>query len=217
MKNQNKIIIAAAVGGAGYLIYKNWDKISNLFKKKEEVKPVETKEVVVKDKEKTYTEYQKKVMKLQSNVGASIDGDAGSQTNKLTQAFFPNTFAKLGIVSPANIDAYLALGTKREIVDTTLENIKARGRAIWNAMSSGKKATIIRDGNVRAVYYDGVNKTYPTTGATFVLKQGGVLDKSKSVLLTDGFIVTEQFVYKSNGGNEGVRRIKVDPRILNVV
>lgn len=223
MKNQQKIIVAAAVGGIGFLVYKNWDKISNLFKKKVEEKPKEDVVVEVKEKpsQKVLSAFEEKVMKLQGNVGAAIDGNPGksenSQTNKLTKEFFPNTYAKLGVISPSNIDAYLALGTKREKVDTTLPDIKARGKSIWNAIQSGKKATIIRDGNVRAVYYDGVNKTYPATGATFVIKQGGVIDKSKAVLLTDGFIVTDHFVYRSNGSNEGVRKIKIDPRILNIV
>lgn len=230
MKNQNKIIVAAAVGGVGYLVYKNWDKITKLFKKKETApEATETGSGSGSGSGtgsgtgggKTYTDFQTKVMKLQGNIGAGVDGNPGStdnsQTNRLTKEFFPNTYAKLGRVTPANVDAYIALGTKKEIVDNTLADIKARGRSIWNAMASGKKAVIIRDGNVRAVYYDGVNKTYPNTGAVFVIKQGGVLDKSKSVLLTDGFIVTDHFVYRSNGTNEGVRKVKIDPRELNIV
>lgn len=226
MKNQNKIIIAAAIGGAGFLIYKNWDKISKLFGKKEETEtppaPASNEIIKEKPKEKVYSAYEEKVMKLQSNIGAAIDGNAGksenSQTNRLTKEFFPNTYAKLGMVSPSNIDAYVALGTKREIVDKTPDTIKTRANALWSAWTGGKKAQVIRDGNARAVYYDSVSKTYPSTGTYFVVKQGTILDKSKSVKLTNGFIATDVQVYGSGTGKSfGVRKVTIDPREINLV
>jgi uncharacterized surface anchored protein len=227
MKNTKRLITAAAIGGAGYLIYKNWDKISNMFKKKEEEKPEETGGGSGTGSgggtsgEKTYTDYEKKVMKLQGIVGAGIDGNAGrtenSNTNKSVKAFFPNSYAKLGIVTTANIDAYLALGDKREIADTTLADIKKRGDAIWAAMSSTKNGVIIRDGKARAVRYDSITNTYPNTGAIFIVKQGGVIKKANAVKLTDGFIVYDFYVYNLDGSNHGVRQVKIDPREINVV
>lgn len=227
MKNQNKIIIAAAIGGAGFLVYKNWDKISKLFGKKDETEtppppPVSNEIIKEKPKEKVYSEYEQKVMKLQSNIGAGIDGNAGksenSQTNKLTKEFFPNTYAKLGRVTPSNIDAYVALGTKREVVDKTPDTLKTRLNALWAAWTGAKKAQIIRDGNARAVYYDSVAKTYPSTGTYFVVKQGTILDKSKSVKLNNGFIATDVQVYGAGTGKSfGVRKVMIDPREVNLV
>lgn len=166
---------------------------------------------------KTYTPYQLKVMKLQGIVGAGVDGVVGKNTNDSVKAYFPNSYAKLGNVSTTNIDAYLALGDKREIADTTLADIKKRGDAVWAAMSSTKNGVIIRDGKVRAVRYDSITNTYPNTGATFIVKQGGVIKKSNAVKLTDGFIVYDFFVYNLDGSNHGVRQVKIDPREINVV
>jgi hypothetical protein len=224
MKNTKRLIAAAAIGGAGYLIYKNWDKISNMFKKKEE-KPEETGGGSGTGSgggtsgEKTYTDYEKKVMKLQGIVGAGIDGNAGrtenSNTNKSVKAFFPNSYAKLGIVTSANIDAYLALGDKREIADTTLADIKKRGDAVWAAMS-GKDGVLFRDGNVREVRYDGVSKTYITTNNVYKAKSGLVIKKANAVLLTDGFIVYDAYMYKLDGSNAGPKKVKIDPREITV-
>jgi hypothetical protein len=223
MKNTKRLIAAAAIGGAGFLIYKNWDKISNMFKKKEEEKPEETGGGSGTGSgggtsgEKTYTDYQKKVMKLQGIVGAGVDGAVGKNTNGAVKSYFPNSYAKLGDVTTANIDAYLALGDKREIADTTLADIKKRGDAVWAAMSSTKNGVIIRDGKVRAVRYDSITNTYPNTGAIFIVKQGGVIKKANAVKLTDGFIVYDFFVYNLDGSNHGVRQVKIDPREINVV
>jgi hypothetical protein len=222
MKNTKRLIAAAAIGGAGYLIYKNWDKISNMFKKKEE-KPEQTGGGSGTGSgsgtggEKTYTDYQKKVMKLQGIVGAGVDGAVGKNTNGAVKSYFPNSYAKLGDVTTANIDAYLALGDKREIADTTLADIKKRGDAVWAAMSSTKNGVIIRDGKARAVRYDSITNTYPNTGAIFIVKQGGVIKKANAVKLTDGFIVYDFFVYNLDGSNHGVRQVKIDPREINVV
>jgi hypothetical protein len=222
MKNTKRLIAAAAIGGAGYLIYKNWDKISNIFKKKDaslddkKGTGSETKDTPT-DTGKTYSAYQLKVMKLQGIVGAGVDGAVGKNTNGAVKAYFPNSYAKLGDVTTANIDAYLALGDKKEVVDTTLSDIKARGTAVWNAMSNTRNGVIIRDGKVRAVRYDSITNTYPNTGAIFILKQGGVIKKANAVKLTDGFIVYDFFVYNLDGSNHGVRQVKIDPREINVV
>lgn len=219
MKNTTRLIAAAAIGGAGYLIYKNWDKISKAFKKKEE-KPEETGGSGTGSGgstggEKTYTDYQKKVMKLQGIVGAGIDGAVGKNTNGAVKAYFPNSYAKLGNVSTSNIDAYLALGDKREIADTTLDDIKKRGQAVWAAMS-GKDGVLFRDGNVREVRYDGVSKTYPTTNNVYKAKSGLVIKKANAVLLTDGFIVYDAYMYKLDGSNAGPKKVKIDPREITV-
>ncbi len=194
-----------------------------MFKKKEEKKPEETGGGSGTGSgggtggEKTYTDYQKKVMKLQGIVGAGVDGAVGKNTNGAVKSYFPNSYAKLGDVTTANIDAYLALGDKREIADTTLADIKKRGDAVWAAMSSTKNGVIIRDGKARAVRYDSITNTYPNTGAIFIVKQGGVIKKANAVKLTDGFIVYDFYVYNLDGSNHGVRQVKIDPREINVV
>lgn len=221
MKNNTKLIVAAAIGGAGYLVYKNWDKISNMFKKKDattdegEGAGSETKDTPT-NTGKTYSAYQLKVMKLQGVVGASVDGAVGKNTNGAVKAYFPNSYAKLGDVTPANIDAYLALGTKKETIDTTLADIKARGQAVWAAMSS-KNGVIRQDGNVRAVEYDGIDKTYKDTSGIFKIKKGTVIVKSRAKLLNSGFIVYVPFVYNQDGSNHGERQVRIDPREINVV
>lgn len=121
------------------------------------------------------TDYQKKVMRLQSNVGAAIDGAPGPQTNRLVQEFFPITFQKLGNVSAANIDQYLALGTRRESAGPN------RGTAVWNAMSASRPAVIRKDLTGPNHYYDESAKTYKPTGGQFTIPSGTRIYRSNVV------------------------------------
>ena len=95
MKTENKIIIAVAVGGGAFLIWKNWDKISEMFKKKDAADGGEPK----KDDTKTQTStgggttpidsvYKSAVMRLQEILGVAVDGDAGKQTNGRLEWYF---------------------------------------------------------------------------------------------------------------------------------
>jgi hypothetical protein len=130
MKTENKIAIAAAVGVAGFLIWKNWDKIKGMFKKEGEAKKDTTEKPTESGATNTSNLYKSNVMMLQQLLGVSIDGIAGKQTNgKLEYYFcdylcefdpekaFTNGYPSLkkngmGVVSPINIIFYIkALNT----------------------------------------------------------------------------------------------------------
>lgn len=226
MKNQNKIIIAAAIGGAGFLIYKNWDKISKLFGKKEETEtppPVSNEIIKEKPKEKVYSAYEEKVMKLQSNIGAAIDGNAGksegSQTNRLTKEFFPNTYARLGAVSPSNIDAYVALGTKREIVDTSEKDNVARSLMIEKAWVGNKKAVIGKRKAHAALVKDNLTNTFQPTSTMLYVNANTILDKSKTIRLSSGYFATDVPAFYSNGNPAvpPVRKVRVSPFDIDII
>lgn len=129
-----KLIIGAAVGGAAYLIYANWDKIKEMLgmgEKDAEKVPEKTTEETKEQKGSggtTTTQvdpYKQKVEKLQGLLKIRIDGDAGKQTNgnldyywadyqkpldveKAKADGFPELKARgKGVVSPSNIDYYI--------------------------------------------------------------------------------------------------------------
>jgi hypothetical protein len=228
MKNSTKLIIAAAIGGTGFLVYKNWDKISNMFKKKEEEKPSPEDEIVnntppKQNVEKTYTEYQKKVMKLQGIVGAGVDGDAGrsenSNTNKSVKAYFPNSYAKLGIVSPSNIDAYLALGSKKEVADTSRGTNIARALMVEKAWVGNKKAVIGARKGHKAVKKDNLTNTYNETGITLYVNANTILDKAKTTRVSSGYFITDVPAFYENGNPAvpPVRKVKISPFDIDVI
>lgn len=212
MKNNNAIIIGAGIAVAGFFGYKYWKKKQDEKKEAEKPKkePVSEGGGVTSNQPSGYSEYQKKVMKLQSIVGAAIDGNAGPQTNKLVAAFFPISFAKLGNVSVSNIDAYLALNGKREA------NVADRIDQIWNAMGSGTPATLRTDTQVSAYYYDNSRGQYLPTGGIFVAKQGTKLYKSTTVKTSIGFIVTVPVYFTNTNTVAGSRMILIKPDNLFV-
>lgn len=221
MKSSTKFIAVAAAIGAGYIIYTNKDQIAALFKKKvapekDAPEDEDKSKEVVSGGDKTYSPYQLKVMKLQGIVGAGVDGIVGPNTNKSVEAFFPNTYLKLGSVSMANIDAYLALNGKRELLNTTPADIAQRGKAVWAAMSSAKNGKVINTKEQPASRYDGVAKVYIPTGGYFTIKANTEVVKSRSRLLTSGYIVTDVFVYDKNGSSIGIRQMMLDPRNITV-
>ena len=209
MKDRDKIIIAVAVGGGAFLIWKNWDKISEMFKKKDATDGGEPKKDDDVNKgggtsdKPTYSAYQLKVMKLQGVIGAAIDGIVGDQTNRMTKEYFPNSFAKLGDVTPSNIDAYIALGDKRETAYGS-----SRIDEIWNAMGSGTPAVVRVGAKFAAYYFDSSRNTYLPTGGTFEVKGQTKLYKSTSVKVGSGLIADVQ-VYNTAGSSLGLRKMLI--------
>jgi hypothetical protein len=129
-----KLIIGAAVGGAAYLIYANWDKIKEMLgmgEKDAEKVPEKTTEETKEQKGSgggTTTQvdpYKQKVEKLQGLLKIRIDGDAGKQTNGNLEYWWSDYPKSLdvdkmkaegypelkkngkGVVTPSNIDYYI--------------------------------------------------------------------------------------------------------------
>jgi hypothetical protein len=93
MKTENKIIIAVAVGGGAFLIWKNWDKISEMFKKKDATNGGEPKKDDDVNKgggssAPVDSVYSSAVRRLQEILGVAVDGDAGKQTNGRLEWYF---------------------------------------------------------------------------------------------------------------------------------
>lgn len=188
MKQKNIIIGAAIAGVAGYFGYR-------AIKKARDKKRLEA-EAAAKAKSEaekkasgttgggttgggtTYqgpTPYQQKVMSLQTRLGIGVDGfttlvggnPSDSQTNKAVASWFPLTYARLGNVSPSNIDAYLALGTRRETAQTG-----TRAAQILASLNQGKTATIRTGGEAAALFYDASAGQYKSTGNTLTILPG---------------------------------------------
>jgi len=139
---EKKIIYAVAVGGIGYLIYKNFDKIKSLISPREantggaleEATSSSTTTNPNTNTSKTTTQanpYKQKVELLQELLKVGVDGSAGKQTNGALENLYsptPMTFPAevafkanypllrkngKGVVSPNNVDFYInALQTK---------------------------------------------------------------------------------------------------------
>ena len=182
MKQKNIIIGAAIVGVAGYFGYRAIKKARD--KKRLEAEAAARAKAEAEKKASgttgggttgggtTYqgpTPYQQKVMSLQTRLGIGVDGDPGytanSQTNKAVASWFPLTYARLGNVSPSNIDAYLALGTRRE---STVN----RAAQIWTSVSNGATATIRVGGDAFAIYKDASSNSFKTTGGSLTILPG---------------------------------------------
>ena len=138
MKTENKIAIAAVAGVAGFLIWKNWDKIKGMFTKDGEAKKDTTEKPTESGTSSSSELYKSNVMMLQQLLGVSIDGAAGKQTNgKLEYYFcdylcefnpekaFTNGYPSLkkngmGVVSPKNVIFYIkalqATSTPRQLL-----------------------------------------------------------------------------------------------------
>lgn len=182
MKQKNIIIGAAIVGVAGYFGYKAIKKARD--KKRLEAEAAAKAKAEAEKKASgttgggttgggtTYqgpSPYQQKVMSLQTRLGIGVDGDPGytanSQTNKTVASWFPLTYARLGNVSPSNIDAYLSLGTRRE---STVN----RAAQIWTSVSNGATGTIRVGGDAFAIYKDASSNSFKTTGGVLTILPG---------------------------------------------
>ena len=184
MKQKNIIIGAAIVGVAGYFGIRAIKKARD--KKRLEAEAAARAKAEAEKKASgttgggttgggtTYqgpTPYQQKVMSLQTRLGIGVDGDPGytanSQTNKTVASWFPLTYARLGNVSPTNIDAYLALGTRRETAQTG-----TRAAQILASLNQGKTATIRTGGEAGALFFDASAGHYKSTGTTLTILPG---------------------------------------------
>jgi hypothetical protein len=130
MKTENKIIIAVAVGGGAFLIWKNWDKISEMFKKKDATDGGEPKKDDDVNKgggssAPVDSVYSSSVRRLQEILGVAVDGIAGEQTNGRLEYYFCDFLCEFnpqkalsekypflrkygkGVVSPTNVVFYI--------------------------------------------------------------------------------------------------------------
>lgn len=111
-KNEKNILTGLAIGAAGFLAY-------TLYKRKKqqtEGKRIEQGRLDTGNTTKGYpgpttgpTDYQKKVMELQSWLGVAVDGIPGPQTNGALSKKLSITYSLVGPISEKNIDQYLAL------------------------------------------------------------------------------------------------------------
>lgn len=213
MKQKNIIIGAAIVGVAGYFGYR-------AIKKARDKKRLETEAAARARAEAektgggttgggttgggtTYqgpTPYQQKVMSLQTRLGIGVDGfttivggnPSDSQTNKTVKMWFPVTYAKLGNVSPNNIDAYLALGTRRE---STID----RAAQIWTSLTSGKTATIRVGGDALAMFLDASSNSYKATGGSLTILPGTTFKSSDVIARLSNSMWIVSLPYKFGG------------------
>lgn len=228
MKQKNIVIGAAIVGVAGYFGYRAIKKARD--KKKAEA------EAAAKAKAEaektgggttgggttgggtTYqgpTEYQKKVMSLQTRLGVGVDGfttiiggnPSDSQTNKAVASWFPVTYARLGNVSPSNIDAYLALGTRRE---STVN----RAAQIWTSISNGATATIRVGGDAFAIYKDASSNSFKTTGGVLTILPGTTFRASDVIArISDSYWIIS-LPYKFGGTSR--RWVWINPQTWDI-
>lgn len=224
MKQKNIIIGAAIVGVAGYFGYR-------AIKKARDKKRLEA-EAAAKAKAEaektgggttgggttgggtTYqgpSPYQQKVMSLQTRLGIGVDGDPGytanSQTNKAVASWFPVTYARLGNVSPSNIDAYLALGTRRE---STIN----RAAQIWTSVSNGATGTIRVGGDAFAIYKDASSNSFKTTGGVLTILPGTTFRASDVIArISDSYWVIS-LPYKFGGTSR--RWVWINPQTWDI-
>lgn len=209
MKQKNIIIGAAIVGVAGYFGYRAIKKARD--KKRLEAEAAARAKAEADKKGgsttgggttgggTTYqgpTPYQQKVMSLQTRLGIGVDGDPGytanSQTNKTVASWFPLTYARLGNVSPTNIDAYLALGTRRE---STID----RAAQIWTSLTSGKTATIRVGGDALAMFLDASSNSYKATGGSLTILPGTTFKSSDVIARLSNSMWIVSLPYKFGG------------------
>lgn len=224
MKQKNIIIGAAIVGVAGYFGYRAIKKARD--KKRLEAEAAAKAKAEAEKKASgttgggttgggtTYqgpTPYQQKVMSLQTRLGIGVDGDPGytanSQTNKAVASWFPVTYARLGNVSPSNIDAYLALGTRRE---STIN----RAAQIWTSVSNGATGTIRVGGDAFAIYKDASSNSYKTTGGVLTILPGTTFRASDVIArISDSYWVIS-LPYKFGGTSR--RWVWINPQTWDI-
>jgi hypothetical protein len=224
MKQKNIIIGAAIVGVAGYFGYRAIKKARD--KKRLEAEAAARAKAEAEKKASgttgggttgggtTYqgpTPYQQKVMSLQTRLGIGVDGDPGytanSQTNKAVASWFPLTYARLGNVSPSNIDAYLSLGTRRE---STIN----RAAQIWTSISNGATGTIRLGGDAFAIYKDASSNSYKTTGGVLTILPGTTFRASDVIArISDSYWVIS-LPYKFGGTSR--RWVWINPQTWDI-
>lgn len=221
MKKDNAILIGVGVAIAGFFGYRYYqrkrDEKAAKEKEAEEAKKSETTPPPsggVSTQPVGFTPYQKKVMALQSKLGIAVDGNPGkgegSQTNMTVKSWFPTLYASLGIVSPANVDQYIA--AKKEVINVSTAN---RLSQVWDAMGSGTPAKFLKDTEVAAYYYDSASKQYKPTGGYFNVKIGTSIYKSTSILLSRGIVSTLP-VFTKSGQSAGNKLVYIKPESVYV-
>lgn len=224
MKQKNIIIGAAIVGVAGYFGFRAIKKARD--KKRLEAEAAARAKAEAEKKGggttgggttgggTTYqgpTPYQQKVMSLQTRLGIGVDGDPGytanSQTNKTVASWFPLTYARLGNVSQSNIDAYLALGTRRE---STVN----RAAQIWTSISNGATGTIRLGGDAFAIYKDASSNSFKTTGGVLTILPGTTFRASDVIArISDSYWVIS-LPYKFGGASR--RWVWINPQTWDI-
>lgn len=150
MKTENKILIAAAVGGIAFLVYSNWDKIKEklgMNKKDAEPKKDDAKKPSSNTASTTtassVSTYSQRVMKLQEILGVAVDGIAGKQTNGKLEWYFCDILCQFdadkaftsgypflkkngkGVVNANNVEWYITIlsakKTPRQKLNTYLD------------------------------------------------------------------------------------------------
>jgi hypothetical protein len=111
-KNEKNILTGVAVAAAGFLAY-------TLYKRKKQQADADKDKIIRIEQGNTTTgypgpttgptEYQKKVMEIQSWLGVAVDGIPGPQTNGALSKKLSITYSLVGPISERNIDQYLAL------------------------------------------------------------------------------------------------------------
>lgn len=224
MKQKNIIIGAAIVGVAGYFGYRAIKKARD--KKRLEAEAAARAKAEAEKKGSgttgggttgggtTYqgpTPYQQKVMSLQTRLGIGVDGDPGytanSQTNKTVASWFPLTYARLGNVSQSNIDAYLALGTRRE---STID----RAAQIWTSLTSGKTATIRVGGDALAMFLDASSNSYKATGGSLTILPGTTFKSSDVISRLSNSMWIVSLPYKFGGTSR--RWVWINPQTWDI-
>jgi hypothetical protein len=218
MKTENAILAGLGVAIAGFFGYRYYKR-----KKDEKEAAIEAEKAAkaaqaapppsggVTTQPVGYSDYQKKVMKLQTILGVAVDGNPKDQTNGKVKEWYPNLYKTLGNVSPSNIDQYLA--AKRE---TTSTSSAARVQEIWDAMGSGTPATVRIDTTVTGFYFDSSSNNYKSTGGYFIVLRGTKIYKSKAVKVQGGFIA-DLPVYGTQTKNAiGTRKVFIGPANLYV-
>lgn len=214
MKKDNAILIGVGVAIAGFFGYRYWKKNQDekaLEEEKEKQKQAETPPPPsggVTSQPVGFTDYQKKVMQLQTKIGVTPTGNALTLTNNAVKSWFPTLYAKLGNVTPNNVDQYIA--AKKED-KTTANNLQA----LWNAMKAKTYAKFIKDAQVAAYYYDAAKQSYIPTGGYFTVKQGETVYYSGAVLTGAG-IARVLPTYTSSGNPAGNKLVMIKPEMIYV-
>lgn len=206
MKKNQLILGGLILATAGYFGYRYFKK-----KKAEKPAPLPSPEPLPQPKKEPIyegpTEYQRKVMKLQATVGAAVDGIPGPNTNLSVKNYFPVSFAKLGNVSSANIDSYIALGSKREQAPPTSEEIAANIDQAVSLLKAGKLAIVKEAAGVDVVIFDELTKRWTVVGANDI--KAGTKGNYYSYQGYSGTSLIFRFsadaFYRASGGSRNVR------------
>lgn len=236
MKQKNIIIGAAIVGVAGYFGYRAIKKARD--KKRLEAEAAAKAKAEAEKKASgttgggttgggtTYqgpTLYQQKVMSLQTRLGIGVDGfttlvggnPSDSQTNKAVASWFPLTYARLGNVSPSNIDAYLALGTKKETQQAPTTK-QAPTTNFFTAFRNKTFAKVLRDVRTSAYFYDAGTNSWKPTGGNFVVKSGETVYFSNVTELTSGNFIARVPTYDGSGNPTGNKQMYFLPSYVYI-